>query len=301
MSDIVSEIARLKDERNAVILVHNYQRPEVQDISDYLGDSLGLSQQAAETDADVIVFCGVKFMAETAKILSPNKTVLMPDISAGCPMAEMITVEKLREMKNEHPDAATVAYVNSNADIKAEVDVCCTSANAIKVVDSLEEDEIIFVPDKYLGHYVSTKLPEKNIILSNGYCPTHVKIQPEDIVKQKTLHPEAEVMVHPECTPQVIEKADHAFSTGQMVKHARESDAREFIVGTETGMVYRLEKDNPGKKFYPVSDLAVCPNMKLTSLDKIVESLEHSTNEITVPKDISLRAKKAIERMLEIV
>jgi quinolinate synthase len=294
------KIERLKEERNAVILVHNYQRPEVQEIADYLGDSLGLSQEAAKIDADVIVFCGVKFMAETAKILSPKKTVLMPEIGAGCPMANMITVEGIRSLRVKHPNARAVAYVNTNADVKAEVDFCCTSSNAVKVVESLESDEVIFVPDKYLGHFVSTQV-EKEMILWNGYCPTHVKIQPEDIIKLKKKHPKAEVLVHPECTPQVIKVANRALSTDGIIRRANLSKAKEFIIGTEVGILHRLRKENPDKEFYPASELAVCPNMKLTTLNKVLWSLQEMKHGITVPDKIAKKARKSIERMLEIV
>lgn len=297
---IPDEVLRLKEDRNAVILAHNYQVGGVQDVADFVGDSLDLSRRAAECDADVIVFCGVKFMAETAAILSPDKKVLMPVVEAGCPMAEMITVEQLKALQAEHPNAQTVAYVNSNADIKAEVDICCTSSNAVKVVKSMDSEEIIFVPDKYLGHYVSTQV-DKKIIPWEGYCPTHVAILPEDVLRQKKAHPNAELMVHPECTPQVIELADHVFSTGGMVRYARESKVNELIVGTEVGIIHRLQKENPGKKFYPASEKAVCPNMKKTTLETVFWSLQEMKHEIMVPKEISNRAKGAIERMLEIV
>jgi quinolinate synthase len=301
VSDIVEKIQKLKKERNAVILVHNYQIPEVQDIADYLGDSLGLSLQAAKTEAAVIVFCGVHFMAETAAIISPNKKVVMPDVNAGCPMADMITVEKLKKLKNEHPDAKVVCYVNSAADIKAESDICCTSANAVKVCQSLKDTkEIIFVPDKYLGHYVSTQIKDKKFILWEGFCPTHVRILPEHIKAAKEKYPEAKVMVHPECRPETIALADEVLSTGGMIKFAKESDAREFIVGTEVGIIHRLAKENPEKKFYPALDRAICPNMKLTNLEKVLWSLEELKYEITVPAEIANRARSAIERMLNV-
>ena len=298
---LIEKIQELKRKRNAVILAHNYQLPEVQDIADYLGDSLGLSRTASRTDADVIVFCGVRFMAETASILSPNKTVLMPDINAGCPMADMITGERLRALKKEHPQATVVGYVNTSAETKAEIDICCTSANVINIVRSFPDtEEIIFVPDKYLAHYVSTKTSHK-LIPWNGYCPSHVKILPEDVLKQKKAHPGAEVIVHPECTPSVIQLADKALSTEGMCKYARVSSASEMIVGTEVGMLYRLRKENPEKKFYPASEQAVCPNMKLTTLEKVLWSLEEMKYAVKVPEDIRARAKKAVDRMLEVV
>ena len=298
-SSLVNEIMELKKQRNAIILVHNYQRGEVQDVADYVGDSLGLSQNAARSDAEVIVFCGVHFMAETASILCPDKTVLMPDVRAGCPMANMITEEALHTLKDNHPEATVVCYINTSADVKAESDICCTSSNAVKVVESICEPEVIFVPDKYLAHYVSTKT-EKKIISWNGFCPTHVKILPEHVLMQKKLHPEAEVMVHPECTPPVIALADEVFSTGGMCRHAQESKACEIIVGTEVGILHKLRKENPNKTFYPASESAICPNMKLTTLEKVLWSLQDMKNEIRVSQDIQLRAKKAIDKMLEI-
>lgn len=298
---LVDKINKLKKERNAVILVHNYQIPEVQDIADHLGDSLGLSIQASKTKADVIVFCGVHFMAETAAIISPNKKVIMPEINAGCPMADMITVEGLRKLKTEHPGAKVVCYVNSSAEIKAESDICCTSANAVNVVESMKEaKEIIFIPDKYLGHYVSTKVKDKKLVFWNGFCPTHVMILPQHLEAAKKKYPAAKVMVHPECRPETIALADEVLSTGGMIKYARESDAEEIIVGTEIGIIYRLQKENPKKKFYPAFDKAVCPNMKLTNLEKVLWSLEDLKTEVKVPKDIADKARSAIERMLKI-
>jgi len=296
---IAGRIQDLKEKRNAIILAHNYQPGEVQDIADYIGDSLGLSRKAARSEADVIVFCGVHFMAETASILSPDKKVLLPDIDAGCPMADMITAEGLQELKAKHPDANVVGYVNTTAEVKAEMDICCTSTNAIKVVNSLEEDEIIFVPDKYLADYVSKKTDKKTIPW-NGFCPTHVKIMAEDIEKQKDLHPEAKVIVHPECIPQVVEIADEVLSTGGMCRYAKESDTKEIIVGTETGILHRLRKENSGKEFYPASELAICPNMKKITLEKVLWALEDMKHEVKVPEEIREKAKRAVDRMLEI-
>jgi len=297
---LVKKIQELKKKRNAIFLVHNYQPGEIQEIADHLGDSLGLSRIASQSDADVIVFCGVRFMAETASILCPDKTVLMPDINAGCPMAEMITVDALLALKKEHPEAVVLSYVNTSAEVKAESDICCTSGNAINVVNSLKDaKEIIFVPDKYLAHYVSTKT-DKKIIFWNGYCPSHVKILPEHVLRQKKAHPEAKVIVHPECMQSVIQLADEAFSTAGMCKYAKESDASEIIVGTEVGMLYRLRKDNPQKKFYPASEQAVCPNMKLTTLEKVLWSLEDMKYEIKVPEDIRVRAKRAVDKMVSL-
>ncbi len=300
MPDLISKIQKLKKERQAIILAHNYQLPEVQDIADHCGDSLELSRIAASTESKVVVFCGVHFMAETASILCPDKTILMPDLNAGCPMANMITAEDLRELKARHPKAAVVGYVNTSADVKAELDICCTSTNAVEVVNSLKNyEEIIFVPDKYLADFVS-KRTGRRLISWDGYCPTHVKIMPEDIIRQIRLHPKAKVLVHPECIPEVISLADEALSTGKMCKYAKESSAKEFIIATEVGIIHRLQRDNPGRKFYPASELAVCPNMKRTTLEKVLWSLEEMKEEVRVPEEIRLKAKKAIDRMLAI-
>ncbi len=297
---IQARIEALKDERNAVILVHNYQIPEVQDIADYLGDSLELSRRAAETDAEVIVFCGVQFMAETASILSPEKTVLLPDMHAGCPMADMISAEQVLELKAAHPGAVVVCYVNSSAEVKAESEFCCTSANAVEVVNALDAgQEIIFVPDKYLGRYVSEQTG-RDLVLWNGYCSTHVCIREADVMRCKDEHPDALVMVHPECSGPVCHLADAVLSTGGMCRYAQQEDAAEFIVGTESGIIHRLEKENPGKRFYPVSDRAVCPTMKLTNLEKVLWSLEEMEFEVHVPDEIRVRARRAVDRMVEI-
>ena len=296
---LVDKILALKNKHNAVILAHNYQRPEVQDIADFVGDSLELSQNAAKTNADVIVFCGVHFMAETAYILSPDKKVLLPHIDAGCNMADMITAEQLREKKKEFPDAAVVCYVNSTADVKAESDVCCTSANAVKIVENVDADEILFVPDQYLGHFVSTRV-KKKMHLWPGFCPTHVRIMPEHIKERKAQYPEAKVVVHPECTPEVIALADEALSTGGMIRFARRDDVRQMIVGTEIGIIHRLKKENPGKEFIPVTDLALCPNMKLITLERVLWSLEDMEPEIKVPEDIRIKAWETVDKMLKI-
>ena len=300
LSPLGQKIRELKKKRNAVILAHNYQLPEVQEVADFRGDSLELSRVAAKTDAEVIVFCGVYFMAETAAILSPQKKVIMPDIYAGCPMANMLKADELKELKKGHPDAVVLGYVNTSAEVKAELDYCCTSTNAIAVVNALRDrKEIIFVPDKYLADFVAKKTGRKMIIW-DGFCPTHIKILPEDVKREKKFHPFAKVMVHPECLPQVVSMADAVISTSQMAKFAKESEATEFIVGTEIGLVYRLKKDNPKKEFYPASERAVCPNMKRTTEEKIVSALEEMKEEVRVPEDIRIRAKKSIDRMLEI-
>jgi len=298
-AETIEKILSLKRKRDGIILAHNYQLGEVQDIADFVGDSLELSQNAAKTDANVIVFCGVHFMAETASILCPDKTVLLPDMDAGCPMANMITAERLREKKKEYPKAKVVCYINSSAEVKAESDVCCTSANAIRVIESLAAEEVLFVPDQYLGHYVSTKT-DKKMILWPGYCPTHVRIQPEHITKLRQEYPQAKVVVHPECKPEVITLADEVLSTGGMIRFANRQEVEEMIVGTEIGMIHRLRKENPGKRFIPVSEQAVCPNMKSITLEKVLWSLEEMAPEVKVPEKTRLKAKAAVDKMLEI-
>ncbi len=299
--ELVEAIGKLKKERNAVILAHNYQIPEVQDIADFVGDSLGLSIQAARTDAAVIVFCGVYFMAETAKILSPGKTVLIPDEHAGCPMADMIKAEQLRALKREHPRATVLCYVNTTAEVKAECDLCCTSANAVRMVRDVlkDEEEIIFAPDKHLAAYVSSQTG-RDFITWQGYCPTHARILPEDILRERGLHPAAEVVVHPECRSDVIALADQVSSTEGMCRYVKETKAAEIIVGTEKGIIHRLKKENPGKKFHSVSPLAICGNMKLTSLEKILWALQDMEHEVRVPEETAGRARKSIERMLAV-
>ena len=297
---VIEKILRLKKQRKAIILVHNYQRGEVQDIADFVGDSLELSQKAAETAAEVIVFCGVHFMAETASILCPDRVVLLPDTHAGCPMADMVTAESLKKRKKELPKATVITYINSSAEVKAESDICCTSANAVNVVESAESDEILFVPDQYLGHYVATKT-NKKMHLWPGYCPTHARIQPEDITRLKKEYPQAKAMVHPECRPEVIALADEVLSTGGMCRFARETEAEEIIVGTEMGIIYRLKKENPGEKFIPISEQAICPDMKLITLEKVLWSLKEMAFEVKVPEAVRLRAKAAVDRMLKVL
>lgn len=300
MSGIVEKINELKTKKNAIILAHNYQRGEIQDIADFVGDSLGLSQQAEKSKADIIVFCGVHFMAETASILCPDKLVLIPDEHAGCPMANMITLKQLRLKKKEHPNAKVVCYVNSTADIKAESDICCTSSNAMKIVSSFpQEQEILFIPDISLGNYVASKL-NRTMILWEGFCPTHHRILAENIKKLKTVHPGAKVVVHPECTSDVIALADHVASTTGITKYCKESTAKEFIIGTETGILHRLRKENPAKYFFAASQLADCSNMKLISLEKVLWSLEDLVYQIKVPVDISAKARLSIQKMLDL-
>ena len=301
MSDsIIEKISELKKKHNAVILAHNYQRGEIQDVADFVGDSLGLSQQAAKTDADLIVFCGVHFMAETAALMSPDKTVIMPDEHAGCPMASMITARELREKKKHYPNAKVVCYVNTTAAVKAESDICCTSSNAVKIVSSIPEDEeIIFVPDKSLGAYVSSCLG-REMMYWEGYCPTHHRILAEQIDKMKSEHPEAEVVVHPECTPDVIALADHVASTTGILNYAKNSNSKEFVIGTEIGILHRMKKENSDKTFMPVTPLSDCPNMKLNTLEKLLWSLEDIQFVVTVPEEIAVEARKAIQRMLDL-
>jgi len=297
---IIEKISELKKKHNAVILAHNYQRGEIQDVADFVGDSLGLSQQAAKTDADLIVFCGVHFMAETAALMSPDKTVIMPDEHAGCPMASMITARELREKKKHYPNAKVVCYVNTTAAVKAESDICCTSSNAVKIVSSIPEDEeIIFVPDKSLGAYVSSCLG-REMMYWEGYCPTHHRILAEQIDKMKSEHPEAEVVVHPECTPDVIALADHVASTTGILNYAKSSNTKEFVIGTEIGILHRMKKENSDKTFMPVTPLSDCPNMKLNTLEKLLWSLEDIQFVVTVPEEIAVEARKAIQRMLDL-
>jgi len=300
MSDIVEKIAKLKKEKNAVILVHNYQRSEIQDIADFLGDSLGLSRKAAKTDAKIIVFCGVCFMAETAKILSPKKIVLLPRKEAGCPMADMITAENLRILKEKYPDAKVVSYVNTNADVKAESDICCTSANAVEIVKKVKANKIIFTPDKNLAAYCQ-RFTNKEIIPWNGYCYVHEKIRKEEVRLAKEKFPDALLLVHPECNPSVIDLADEVLSTSGMVNFAKKSDKKRFLIGTEEGLIYRLKKENPGKEFYTAGTAKMCRNMKLTTLNDVYLSLKEERYAIELPEGIIKFAQKALMAMLKYV
>lgn len=293
------EIAELRKKRKAVILAHNYQRDEIQELADFCGDSLGLSKQAASTDAEVIVFCGVHFMAESAAILSPQKTVLLPVQEAGCPMADMIDVPELQELKRQHPDALVVTYVNSSAAIKAESDVCCTSANAVKVVNSVSSKKVVFTPDRNLARYVA-RFSDKEIIAYDGFCPTHILIFPEAVKRARAEHPTALFIAHPECVPETIDLADHVCSTSGMYSFVKKSDVNEFIIGTEMGILYRLRKENPQKKFYSPTQRLICPNMKMTTLDWLAQSLRYMRHKVEVPEDIRVKAKKALDRMLEV-
>ena len=298
-AELAAEIADLKRQRGAVLLVHNYQLPETQDIADLLGDSLELSRKAADTDAEVIVFCGVHFMAQTAKLLSPARPVLLPDAEAGCPMADMIDPAGLARFKEKHPGLPVVAYVNTTAEVKAESDICCTSANAIKVVESLDADALLFIPDQFLGHWVQ-RHTEKQVIGYRGFCPTHAYFSAELIEEARLEHPGAVVMCHPECPPEVTDAADIVASTSGMVRAAAESDDREFIIATEWSLACRMAKDNPEKRYYVFPD-AVCPNMKRISLAKVAASLREMCEQIEIPQDVAERARRSVERMLAVV
>jgi quinolinate synthase len=300
MSETTDRIAELKIKHNAVILAHLYQVPEIQDVADFVGDSLELARKAKETDADTIVFCGVWFMAETAKILNPSKLVLLPEKSAGCPMADMVTKEDVLKLREHYPRAAVVCYVNSSAEVKAESDICCTSSNAVRVVQSLSEDEIIFVPDENLGRYVAGFCPDKKFIFHPGFCPTHQKIKAEDVDEAKKANPGVPVLVHPECVPAVIEKSDFAGSTAQIIVRATQGEEEAYLIGTESGILHRLQALNPGKRYIPLRSGLVCPNMKKISLHSLLLSLENLQYEIDLPPRIIERAARCVERMLEL-
>ncbi len=298
---LAAKVRELASRKGALILAHNYQIAEVQDVADFVGDSLELAKKAAEVRSDLILFCGVRFMAETAKILSPDALVLEPDPNAGCPMANMLNARQLQHLKDLHPDAVVVTYVNSSAEVKALSDVCCTSGNALKVVAGIPADkEIIFVPDKSLGAYVSGMLNRK-LIFWDGYCPTHHRITPDAVRQARRDHPNAKVIVHPECTPDVTAVADEVASTAGILRYAISSTAKEFVIGTEIGLLHRLAIENPGKFFYPVTRFADCPNMKLNTLEKLLWSLEDMQYEVTVPANIADKARTALNRMLEYV
>lgn len=323
MPEIIEEILRLKQEKNAVILSHNYQRDEVQDIADFIGDSLELSRTAAGLDCDVIIFCGVHFMAESASILSPGKTVLLPELDAGCPMADMIQVSSprkvwktfpgyevqptfvfpheftLRDIKAKYPGVPVVAYVNTTADVKAESDICCTSANVVKVMESLADERVICIPDRNLSMWAQ-KNTKKQVIAWDGFCHVHDRVTNEDVLKARKEYPDAVLMAHPECRPEVLDLADHVTSTSGMLRFAKSSDAKEFIVGTELGLMHRLKKENPDKVFHPLRRDMICPNMKKTTLNSVLRALRDMTNVIKVPEEIRVPAKRALDRMLEI-
>lgn len=291
------KIEKLKKSLNAVIVAHNYQRPEVQDIADITGDSLELARQCTDIDAEVIIFCGVHFMAESAAILSPQRTVLLSEADAGCPMADMIDEEDLREWKERYPKAGVVCYVNSSAAVKAMSDICCTSANGLEVVNSLPHDEILFIPDQHLGHYVSTKT-EKRMILYPGFCAPHQRLVPRHIELARERYPDAVVLVHPECSAAVIEQADAALSTSQMLRYAKENNSKTFLIGTEEGLLHGLRKENPQKAFHLLTTGLLCPDMKKTTLESVVRTMEERRNVVRVAEEVRVRAKLALDRML---
>jgi len=298
--DIMAEINEWKKRRNAVILAHNYQLDEVQAIADHVGDSFQLSRIAAEVTADVIVFCGVRFMADTAKILAPEKTVLLPESGAGCPLADMVDVEGLRKLKAEHPGVPVVCYINSSAEVKAESDICCTSANAVKVVQSLKESSYIFVPDANLGDFVAKQVPEKKAILWQGFCVTHAKVKADDVLQARKLYPQAEVLVHPECDPSVVALADFAGSTSAILARAAASPAEVVIIGTEMGVLESLRRQCPGKTFYLLHPGLICPNMKMTTLESVLRSLRDLQEPIEVDSQLVEPVRRMLNRMLEI-
>lgn len=297
---MIEEIIKLKKERDAIILAHNYQVPEVQDIADIVGDSFALSKHAANTSHKVIVFCGVHFMAESAKILSPDKTVLLPARDAGCPMADMVTADRLREMKAKYPEAAVVCYVNSSAEVKAEADICCTSSNAVKVVESLKNKQVIFAPDQNLGSYIAKKVKDKELILWKGFCITHKRVKADEVRKIRELYPDAKILAHPECEPEIQAMADFLGSTSEIIKEAREIPQKDIIIGTEEGVLHILKKENPDKNFYLLSPGLICQNMKKTRLEDVYLSLLNMQHEINLDEDIRQKALKSLEKMLEI-
>lgn len=300
MTPIQEKILKLKKEKNAVLLVHNYQRPEIQEIADYLGDSLGLSQVAAETDADIIVFCGVKFMAETAKILSPDKKVLLPEDRAGCPMADMADRDEILRLKKEYPEAKVVTYVNTYADVKAVTDVCCTSGNAMKVIENIDADTIIFSPDKNLGAWIQ-RHTDKKLLLPEGFCYVHNRITPEEVIAAKEAKPDALCIVHPECPAEIIDLGDFVGSTEGMIKFAAESDAKEFLVATEQGLIDRLNREFPDKKFYAAGNVKMCHNMKKINIESVLAALEEEKYEITLDDETIAKSRAALDAMLTYV
>ncbi|MCX8129686.1 MAG: quinolinate synthase NadA [Clostridia bacterium] len=299
-NELKQKILELKKQRKAVIVAHNYQVDDVQEIADVVGDSFALSKYCASTDAEIVVFCGVHFMAESAKILSPQKTVLLPELDAGCPMADMVTAEALREEKKKYPDAAVVCYINSSAEVKAECDICCTSSNAIDVIKSVKQKDILFVPDQNLGNYVSKSFPEKNIILWKGFCITHHKIKTDEVEKIKEMHPDALLLIHPECRPELVQMADFVGSTKQIIDFANNSDSKKFIIGTEMGVLYKLRRDNPDKVFYLMSQGLICPNMKKTTLESVFNALNEMKYQVELDEGIRVRAKTALDKMLQV-
>ena len=300
MNELIEKINKLKKEKNAVILAHCYQNVEIDEVADYVGDSLYLSQMAAKTNADIIIFAGVYFMAQTAKILNPSRKVLLPRLESGCRMADMITLDQLREFKSKYPKMPTVCYINSTAEVKSECDICCTSSNAVKIVDSLKADEILFLPDTYLGKWVESQLGNVKVNTYTGFCPTHVQIRPNDVTEARKKYPNALVLAHPECHQSVVAMADYVGSTTGIMKFAAQSDKKEFIIATEKGVVDRLKRDYPEKEFYLIKDSVICPNMKWHTLTDIYNALDREEHEITVDTEIASKALKCIDRMLEV-
>lgn len=300
MNELIEKINKLKKEKNAVILAHCYQNVEIDEVADYVGDSLYLSQMAAKTNADIIIFAGVYFMAQTAKILNPSRKVLLPRLESGCRMADMITLDQLREFKSKYPKMPTVCYINSTAEVKSECDICCTSSNAVKIVDSLKADEILFLPDTYLGKWVESQLGNVKVNTYTGFCPTHVQIRPNDVTEARKKYPNALVLAHPECHQSVVAMADYVGSTTGIMKFAAQSDKKEFIIATEKGVVDRLKRDYPEKEFYLIKDNVICPNMKWHTLTDIYNALDREEHEITVDTEIASKALKCINRMLEV-
>lgn len=300
MSDLKNRIQQLKKEKNAVILAHYYVHDEVQEVADYIGDSFYLSRLAATTDADTIVFCGVSFMGESAKILSPEKTVLMPDETADCPMAHMADIDRIERLREEYEDLAVVCYINSTAELKCHSDVCVTSSNALKIVKNLPNHNIFFIPDEHLGRYVAAQVPEKNFIFNDGFCHVHAAVSPEQVKAAKQSHPEAKFLVHPECKADVLELADFIGSTSEIIDYASSCEAEEYIIGTELGVLYELKERNPGKKFYSAGAALCCPNMKKITLEKIVHVLETGENAVQVTEEMRTRANAPLNRMLEL-
>lgn len=300
MSILTEDILKLKKERNAVILAHYYVNDDVQEVADYIGDSYYLSKVAKDLDKDVIVFAGVSFMGESAKLLSPGKTVLMPDMSADCAMAHMVKLEKIKEMREKYEDLAVVCYINSTAEIKTYADVCVTSANAVKIVKNLPNKNVFFIPDGNLGRYVASQVPEKNVILNDGCCPIHAALTKKEVLEAKEKHPEAQFLVHPECVEELLEVADYIGSTSGIIDYATNSECNEFIVGTEVGVFYELKMKNPDKKFYTINDSMVCRDMKLVTLEKIKNVLENMDNQVEVSEEVRENAMKPLEKMLEL-
>ena len=300
MNELIEKINKLKKEKNAVILAHCYQNVEIDEVADYVGDSLYLSQMASKTDADIIVFAGVYFMAQTAKILNPSRKVLLPRLESGCRMADMISLDQLREFKSKYPKMPTVCYINSTAEVKSECDICCTSSNAIKIVDSLKAKEILFLPDTYLGKWVESQLGNTKVNTYTGFCPTHVQIRPNDVTEARAKYPEALVLAHPECHQSVVALADYVGSTTGIMKFAAQSDKKQFIIATEKGVVDRLKRYYPEKEFILIKDSVICPNMKWHTLTDIYNALDKEEHEITVDKEIASKALKCIDRMLEV-